>query len=250
MRLYAGLRLLLTVCAVGAGSGARAVDWYTGATPPPPDESWIVAVDAAATVTSNSSAFAGVTGTMALTDTLRDSGARLRVEGLTGTYDYRIRETGAKVRGDQVEGSALVGYEWIWRNAALAGYIGLNIRDNRLSVPDPANSVVGTAVGVKGVLEAYANPTDNTMVSAYGSYATDHRAYYARLKGGYALWGQTFIGPEFTALGDDFFNQWRIGAHLSGFQIGLFKFAVAAGYVHDRVQKGGFYTSLDVRAAF
>ena len=103
---------------------------------------------------------------------------------------------------------------------------------------------------MKAVLEAYANPTDATMMSAYGSYSTAHNAYYTRLKGGFALFDRTFIGPEFTALGDDFFNQWRLGAHLSGFQLGMLKFAVAAGYVHDRVQKSGFYTSLDVRTAF
>jgi len=248
MRLKLGLWLSL-VTAV-AGADARAADWYTGAAPPPPDDSWIVAVDASVSITSNSSQFAGVTGTMALADTLRESGARLRVDGLAGSYDYRIREAGTRVRGEQVEGSALVGYEWVWRDAALAGYVGLNVRDNRLSVPDPTNSVVGTAVGVKSVLEAYANPTDATMVSAYGSYATDHRAYYGRFKGGFALFDRTFLGPEVTFLGDDFFNQWRVGAHLTGFQIGMLKFAVAAGYVRDRVQKGGFYTSLDVRASF
>src|SRR3954453_23981271 len=76
MRLKLGLWLSL-VTAV-AGADARAADWYTGATPPVPDESWIVAVDASVSITSNSSQFAGVSGTMALTDNLRESGARAR----------------------------------------------------------------------------------------------------------------------------------------------------------------------------
>jgi Cellulose biosynthesis protein BcsS len=243
-------RWLLAAALGSGGAGARAADWYTGATPPVPDESWIVAVDASVSITSNSSQFAGVSGTMALTDNLRESGARARVEALAGAYDYKIKDTGQIVRGTQIEGGALVGYEWIWRNAALAGYIGLNVRDNQLSAYDPDNSVVGTAAGLKMVAEAYANPTDNTMVSAYGSYSTAHHAYYGRVKAGFALFGQTFVGPEVTFLGDDFFNQWRAGLHLTGLQVGMLKLGVAAGYVQDRVQKSGFYTSLDVRAAF
>ena len=122
-----------------------------------------MAVDTSVSITSNSSQFAGVTGTMALTDNLQESGARARVEALAGSYDYKIKESGTHVRGNQIEGSALVGYEWIWRNAALAGYIGLNVRDNQLSIFDPDNSVVGTAAGLTTVVEGYANPTPNTI---------------------------------------------------------------------------------------
>ena len=96
--------------AATASTGAQAADWYTGAAPAKPDDSWIVAVDTSVSITSNSSQFAGVTGTMALTDNLRESGARARVEALAGAYDYKIKESGAHVRGSQIEGSALVGY--------------------------------------------------------------------------------------------------------------------------------------------
>src|SRR4051794_41756362 len=107
MRLKLGLWVSL-VTAV-AGADARAADWYTGAAPPPPDDSWIVAVDASVSITSNSSQFACVTGTMALADTLRESGARLRVDGLAGSYDYRIREAGGRGGGGAGGGGAPCG---------------------------------------------------------------------------------------------------------------------------------------------
>jgi cellulose biosynthesis protein BcsS len=248
MRL--GIFASIVLAAAFAGGEARATDWYTGANPPPPDESWIVTVDPSVSITSNSSRFEGVTVTMAATDTLKESGARIRLEGLEGVYDYKASATQARVQGHQVEGSLLAGYEWIWRNATLSGYVGLNVRDNRLSVYDPQNKVVGTAVGVKSVLEFYANPTDDTMVSAYGSYATDHRAYYTRFKVGLSLFDRTFVGPEAMFLGDDFFSQWRVGAHVTGFRLGALQFGLSGGYVRDRVQKGGAYTTIDVRAAF
>ena len=55
-------RLLLATVVGSTGAHAWAADWYTGATPAQSDESWIVAVDASVSVTSNSSQFAGVTG--------------------------------------------------------------------------------------------------------------------------------------------------------------------------------------------
>jgi hypothetical protein len=248
MRLRARIWLLLA--AAVASTGAEAADWYTGANPPKPDDSWIVTVDASVSITSNSSRFENLTGTMAVTDTLKESGARVRIEGLEGSYDYKTTDSSTRVRGQQIEGSLMGGYEWVWPHATLSAYAGLNVRDNRLSIADPSNPVVGTAVGLKSVLEFYANPTDLTMVSAYGSYATDHHAYYARLKGGYALFDRTFVGPEAMLLGDDFFSQWRIGAHLTGLRVGPLQFGLSAGYVRDRIQKGGVYSVLDVRGSF
>ena len=70
MRLKVCLWLFL---AATASTGAQAADWYTGAAPVKPDDSWIVAVDTSVSITSNSSQFAGVTGTMALTDNLQES---------------------------------------------------------------------------------------------------------------------------------------------------------------------------------
>lgn len=226
---------------------ARAADWYTGAEEVAGD-ALIVAVDGSVTVSSQGSSFAKATGTAAVAGTLAESGARVRVEGLGGTYGYRA-STGGVVHGEQAEGSALAGYEWVWRDAALAGYVGLNLRDDILSRPDPGRDA-GLAPGLKTIAEFYARPTEATMVHAYGSYSTAHNAYYARMRGGFALpWGG-YVGPEAAVLGDDFYNQWRVGAHLSAIQFGPVQVGVAVGYLRDRVQKGGVYTSLDVRAGF
>lgn len=229
---------------------AGAADWYTGVAAPAvtPDD-WIVAVDASGSVTTQGSYFAKATVTGAVAGGLHESGPRVRIEGLAGEYDYRS-STGYAVTGRQQEGAALAGYEWVWRDAALAGYVGLNVRNTDLSRLDPQNTTVGTAVGAKAVLELYARPTDKTMIQAYGSYATTHNAYYARLRAGYALFGKVYVGPEVAVLGDDFFGQYRVGAHLTGLRLGPFEFGVSGGYLNDRIQKSGAYTSLDARAGF
>jgi hypothetical protein len=232
-----------------AGEPAMAADWYTGAAAPKGAEDWIVSLDASTTVTSTNSVFANAGGTAAINGTLRESGARVRVEALAGTYEYRAA-SGAKITGDQIEGAAMAGYEWIWREAKLAGYVGLAVRDTSLSAPDPNNQVVGTSFGGKAALDFYARPTEKTMVSAYGSFTSNDKAYFGRVKAGYRVGGDFYVGPEFAVLGNDFYNQWRIGAHLSGLQLGPIQASLSAGYAYDRDQKGGAYGSVDVRAQF
>lgn len=227
---------------------AQATQWYTGATPKEASD-WIVSSDTSLTVGSSGSVFGASTATIAVTDTLRDSGFRARLQGVGGRYEY-TGSAGHTIVGRQAEGSVLGGYEWLGSNASVAGYLGFLARDNTLSIPDPGNRVIGTALGVKAVLEAYASPTENTMVAAYGSYATAYNAYFGRLKFGYDVGGHVFVGPEFTALGDDFFRQWRIGAHATGFRIGAVELALSAGVVADNRKGTGAYTTIDARVGF
>ncbi|GEL44375.1 hypothetical protein MEX01_49660 [Methylorubrum extorquens] len=233
-----------------APSGAVAADWYTGTEREVAGEEWIVAVDASATVTTNNSAFGTITATIAPVATLLDSGLRVRLQGVAGTYSYPGTAVGQTVKGVQQEGTVLLGYEWIWQQAALAGYIGMNVRSNELSILDPENPVVGTGLGLKVAGDLYVNPTDNTLLAVNASYSTLFNAYYARARAGFAVAPGVFIGPEVTFLGDNFFNGWRAGGHVTGFAIGPMKFSLGAGYAFDRIRKGGYYTSIDGRIAF
>lgn len=242
-------RLPLTVLLLLAGDPAGAADWYTGAPAAKANDDWIVSLDASTTVTTNNSVFANAGATAAVAGTMTQSGARVRVEAMAGTYEYKAG-SGQTIRGDQVEGSALAGYEWIWREAKLAGYVGLSVRNTTLSAYDPGNEVVGTSFGGKLALDFYARPTERTMVSAYGSFTSNDRAYYGRAKFGYQVGDGFYVGPEAAVLGNDFYNQFRIGAHLTGLRLGAIQASLSAGYQYDRDQKGGAYGSLDVRAQF
>ncbi|KAB1073779.1 cellulose biosynthesis protein BcsS [Methylobacterium planeticum] len=239
----------LALALLWAGSACGA-DWYTGTERADRADDYIVAFDGAATVTSNSSAFGALTTTIAPAGSLVESGPRIRVQAIAGTYSYPGATAGTRVRGEQEEGTVLTGYEWIWDQAAIAGYVGFNVRHNELSILDPRNPVVGTGIGAKVAADIYLNPTLNTLVAANASYSTLFNAYYVRAKLGFMVADGVFVGPEGTLLGDAFFNQWRVGAHLTGFTVGPMKFSLGAGYAYDRVQKGGYYTSVEGRAAF
>jgi hypothetical protein len=245
-------RTLIGFAAAVAAAGcpaARAADWYTGAETPADPDAWIVAVDASATVASQGSQFANANVTAAPAGSLNQSGLRVRVDGLMGSY--RTETAGSpRALGAQAEVAAMAGYALVWQEAVLAGFVGLNVRRNEVSHFDASLPAARTEIGLKTALDFYARPTASTMVHATGTYSTAFNAYYGRLRFGFAGFAGGYIGPEFTALGDDYYRQWRVGAHLSGMQFGALQLGVSAGYVHDHVRKGGAYSTLDLRTGF
>jgi hypothetical protein len=245
----AGVAAAIQLLVLQSGA-ANAADWYTGAAPAKPNDNWIVAVDASASATSTGSQFAAISATIAPQGSLNTSGARLRVEGLAGTYLFPSSVPGQQTKGQQVEGGILGGYEWVAPRSAFAAFGGVSVRDSQFSNNAPTHAANGTLVGFKGVVEYFGRPTDRTMLSAYGSYSTNYNAYYTRFRWGVMPAGQFYVGPEVSALGDDFFREFRFGAHLTGVQIGPFQFGVSGGYLLDKGGKGGGYGTLDARAVY
>ena len=241
---------LLAVSALVLPVPASAADWYTGAKAQVPGDDWIVAVDVSADVTSQGSYFGDVLVTAAPTGTLAESGPRLRADALGGVYSYYASDRGTTVHGNQESGAVLAGYEWVSPATVFSAYLGVDVRDNRLSIIDPSNPVIGTSVGAKVQGELYTKPSLGTMVAAQASFATNKDAYFARLRTGTLIGPDLYVGPEVVALGDQFFNQERVGVHLTGLRAGPLKFALSGGYLTDRVRGNGGYVTVDARVGF
>jgi hypothetical protein len=104
----------------------------------------------------------------------------------------------------------------------------------------------GTHAGVKFEVELDAYPTEQTMAYAEVEYSTAIRSYYMDLKLGYAALGpEIYLGPKLVFLGDESFDQYRLGAFVSGFKIGKVELEFSGGYVKDRVQGSGFFAGMD-----
>lgn len=247
--MHRSLLPLVAAFAAAACPPALAADWYTGAAVVEPRDAWIVAIDSSATLSSQGSQFAMATVTAAPVSSLVQSGLRLRFDGLLGSYRTGVGG-GRSVIGDQEEVAALAGYAWVWPEAVFSAFVGLNLRRNELLQLDAGVPSDRTEVGLKTALDYYARPTVGTMVHATGSYSTTFNAYYGRVRGGIAAFAGGYVGPEFALLGDDYYRQWRVGAHLSGMQFGPVQFGLSAGYLHDHAQKGGLYTTVDMRTGF
>lgn len=234
-------------------SGAFAADWYTGspansraAGPYNP----LAALDLSFSA-ANDSLSGALVGTIGPFGGLEQNGFRVRMIGLLGGYKYDATAPGVGVvTGNQVGGSLLGGYEWIVDKTKIGVYGGLDVINNRLDKVDPNNDTEGATFGFRAGIDFYSNPSTSTMAAGTFTFTSANSGYYARLRGGVAVYEQMYIGPEALALGDSFYTQWRIGAHLSGVQLGPVQFGVSGGYVNDSSRGNGAYGILDTRLTF
>jgi hypothetical protein len=244
---------LAFACALStiSASSVRAADWYTGVPTdgPPEAKAPRVAIDFAFDGTSQAAYSGALIGTIAPFTPMDRSGFRVRGSGILGTYTYNSTTVG-KVNGNLVGGAFLFGYEWVFKQATIALYGGAEVVNTTITPNDPNNQAKGTSAGFKIASDFYVTPTDTTMVAGVASYSTNFNSYYARLKFGMAFADHVYIGPEVGALGDNFFQQWRVGAHVTGIRIGALQFGGALGYLNDRVRGGGLYGTLDTRVTF
>lgn len=241
--------VLVALIVTVASSSARSADWYPATPSPKVIEDWIVSVDASTTGSSSKSFFSEAGMTAAIPGSLSASGARLRVEGLAGTYEY-LSATGAQIRGQQVEAAVLGGYEWVAPRSKFAVYLGGMALNTALSKPDPHNSANGASLGLKGAIDYYTRPSERTMVSAYGAFATNDSQFFTRLRVGYLLPGGFYMGPESALMGNNTYALWQVGAFLTGVQFGPVQGGLSIGYQQDRDHKSGVYGSADLRVLF
>jgi len=171
------------------------------------------------------------------------SGPRYRIFGEAGQYQFHS-ETFGTINKEQVYGADfLIGSAYLNEHFGAEFYIGLNILDHVLANPDPDNPVQGTRVGAK-VSGEFEWKDSHSLIAWEANYTTAFSSYYMNLKLGHELVQGIFIGPEFTALGDQRFNQWRIGASATITNFNNARIGISAGYKNDSDMGPGAYTSL------
>src|SRR5262249_20802469 len=105
-----------------------------------------------------------------------EPGWRLRAVGALGRYDYRGTlfgagsDLGTTFDGDASYGAALLGYQVRARTLIVKLFAGVEAEDQRISPRDPANSVQGTAVGLKLAAESWVDLSPQWFLSVDGSY--------------------------------------------------------------------------------
>ncbi|HSV22598.1 MAG TPA: cellulose biosynthesis protein BcsS [Xanthobacteraceae bacterium] len=195
--------------------------------------------------------YSGLVGTLiAPFKDLDTSGLRFWLFGEGGVYKYPAG--GEFIRGTFESGDVLAGYAFEGDFYSVNLLAGFNASNHVLSNVDPENKVQGTAFGAKVRADAWVNPTPKTLTYGEAEYSTAFRTYFAKTKFGYDFTDgkEIFFGPEFAALGDERFNQWRVGAHLTQMKFGKVQVDVSAGYANDSVVGTGAYGTVEVSTHF
>ena len=112
-------------------------------------------------------------------------------------------------------------------------------------------------MGAKFRTDAWYNPTPTTLLYGEGEYSTAFGTYHTSAKYGYSFSGgktledkQLYIGPQITLLGDAFYQEWRIGAHVTSFNLGKVNLEIGAGYSHNSENGPGAYAIVEFTTKF
>ena len=171
--------------------------------------------------------------------------------GEAGAYKYP--GDGGFIRGNYSSGDMMIGHAFEGDNYSINLLAGTNFINHTISRIDPDNSVQGTAFGAKLHGDAWVNPTPKTMLYGEAEYSTAFRSYHASAKAGYDITAdkQLFVGPAVAVTGNERFNQWRVGVHVTQLMLGKkLSVDISAGYVNDSVVGAGTYGNVQFSTTF
>jgi opacity protein-like surface antigen len=182
--------------------------------------------------------------------TIDQAGLRILLLGVGGTYKYD--GTFNNTKGIFSQGEALLGYAWKGTNYEASLYFGPNAEHHSLSRLDPLNSVQGTQFGAKVRGDVTIAPTANTFIHGEGDYSTAFNSFSVLSRAGVGIGGGAYVGPEGSFMGNDRFDQWRVGGHLTGVAIGTLNvnMDLSVGYLRDSTVGNGAYVRAEMTRKF
>ena len=173
-----------------------------------------------------------------------ESGLRLRVTTATSRYVYWTDPARtARASGLDTSVDLFAGYGFALDRGFLQIVGGPTFLWSEQRPPGGAPASHIARSGVAFVVSYYGLPTERTMVFAQGRYSTISSAYFVEGRVGLAVAPRLHLGPEFAISGGEGYRQWRVGAHLSGVQLGRLGLGIGAGFVEDRNTGEGAYVS-------
>jgi Cellulose biosynthesis protein BcsS len=142
----------------------------------------------------------------------------------------RQEPEGDRLTRDAVQGSALIGYQWVGDGLVFAALAGPEVEGEQRSDYVLARGFEAH-VGARLHGEMWAHPTTDTLLTTTVIVGTARTAHlWSRASAGYALWDGVFVGPEVSVYSTDTYREWRVGAHVTGLTLGAVSVRVSAGW--------------------
>jgi len=129
-----------------------------------------------------------------------------------------------------VQASAMIGYQWTLDRVFVAGFIGPEVDAQQPVTIGEIPRLSHPRLGLRIQGELWANPTENTLLTATVVGGTARGHLWGRTAFGCQIWNDVFIGPEASLSMAETYREWRVGAHVTGLQLGRFTFGLSGGW--------------------
>ena len=130
---------------------------------------------------------------------IHSEGIRMRAAGGYGEYRYSDTPFGGEARTFNAKthfADVLVGYQTRFGELTAKAFIGASLISHDIAPIDEETLVIGSDVGIKGVLELWLNMGPNAWTSLDLSWSTAHETRTARFRTGYRVWPSISVGLE------------------------------------------------------
>jgi hypothetical protein len=162
---------------------------------------------------------------------------RLFLSGGVERYDAGSRRFNTTI----IRAAPLAGWRLSQGTLELKVFAGPEL-ENRVLTPDiPAARLHGTQLGARVAAELWWEPMPEMMLTSALSASTNATSHSARAAAGWRMLDRFWVGPEISTSADVFSQQYRVGAHLTGFRLDALEWSAAIGYVTDSYHRSGVY---------
>jgi hypothetical protein len=124
----------------------------------------------------------------------------------------------------------MIGYQWTLDRVFVAGFIGPEVDAQQPVTIGEIPRLSHPRLGLRIQGELWAHPTENTLLTATVVAGTARGHLWGRTAFGYRIWSDVFIGPEASLSMTETYREWRVGAHVTGLQLGRFTFGLSGGW--------------------
>lgn len=143
------------------------------------------------------------------------------------------------------QAATLVGYQLAVPGLYMAWLVGPELDHEQVTVAGRFEHVSEPRIGARGQVEIWANPSRDTMLTETLVAGTARGSLYTRTSAGYRVAANLFAGPEVTLYATSTYRETKLGAHLTGIDLGILHMRASGGWVtSDDGRPGSPYVGL------
>ena len=189
-------------------------------------------------------------GTLWSPDGLDRTGFTLKLLVNGGRYSYDAGSLATTIDGTLLSGAALPGWRFVREALTVTLFAGAVVQDYRLAPFDPGSRLHGLYTGAQLAGDVWYQPTRAIMAAVNGSLSSIGPTGTLRGALGYRVFAAGFVGPEAAMLWCGNFQEFQLGAHVTGLRMAAAEWSAAAGFAADSDRRSGPYLRLGWSARY